>query len=57
MFHDGAAPILMKQNPAFFGMGVGQSLNNPSEPALVIYVDRKGLPALQPQAVDGIRTR
>src|ERR1035437_9501352 len=36
---------LMKQNPAFFGVGVGQSLDNPKEAALVIYVDRKRVPA------------
>ena len=51
------ASTLMKQNPAFFGIGVGQSLDNPKEPALVIYVDRKGLPALLPQTVGGTRTR
>ena len=35
---------LMQQNPAFFGVGVGQSLDNPQEAALVIYVDRKRFP-------------
>ena len=34
------ARSLMAKNPAFFGVGVGQSLDNPREPALVIYVDR-----------------
>jgi len=48
---------LMKQNPAFFGVGVGQSLDNPREAALVIYVDRKNVPAHLPQVVDGLRTR
>jgi len=51
------APGLMRQNPAFFGVGVGQSLDNPREAALVIYVDRKRLPAQLPAVVDGLRTR
>jgi hypothetical protein len=48
---------LMRQNPAFFGVGVGQSLDNPREAALVIYVDRNRLPAQLPATVDGLRTR
>ncbi|MGB6690017.1 MAG: hypothetical protein WBE76_19440 [Terracidiphilus sp.] len=48
---------LMRQNPAFFGVGVGQSLDNPREPALVIFVDRKHIPDQLPQAVAGLRTR
>jgi hypothetical protein len=48
---------LMTQNPAFFGVGVGQSLDNPREAALVIYVDRKLLPAQLPQTVSGLRAR
>lgn len=48
---------LMRQNPAFFGVGVGQSLDDPKEAALVIYVDRNRLPAQLPAAVDGLRTR
>jgi len=51
------AHTLMAQNPAFFGVGVGQSLDNPKEAALVIYVDRKNAPALLPATVDGLRTR
>jgi hypothetical protein len=47
---------LMKQNPAFFGVGVGQSLDNSREAALVVYVDRKNIPANLPQTVDGVRT-
>lgn len=50
------AQRLMKQNPAFFGVGVGQSLDNPREAALIIYVDRKNVPANLPQAIDGMRT-
>jgi hypothetical protein len=48
---------LMKRNPAFFGVGVGQSLDDPREAALVIYVDRKHLPAEMPVTVAGLRTR
>jgi hypothetical protein len=48
---------LMQQNPAFFGVGVGQSLDNPRDAALIIYVDRKNIPAQLPQTVQGLRTR
>jgi hypothetical protein len=48
---------LLKRNPAFFAIGVGQSLDNPKEAALVIYVDRKHLPAQLPITVGGLRTR
>ena len=51
------ATRLMRQNPAFFAVGVGQSLDNPKEAALVVYVDRKLLPAQLPPAVNGLRTR
>jgi len=48
---------LMKQNPAFFGVGVGQSLDNPKEASLVVYVDRKQIPATLPPIINGLRTR
>ncbi len=51
------AETLMKQNPAFFGVGVGQSFDNPKEAALVIYVDRKQIPASLPSIMNGLRTR
>ena len=51
------APGLMKRNSAFFGVGVGQSLDNPREAALVVYVDRQRLPPQLPATVDGLRTR
>ena len=51
------AQALMKQNPAFFGVGVGQSFDNPKEAALVIYVDRRQVPATLPPTIDGLRTR
>jgi hypothetical protein len=48
---------LMRQNPAFFAVGVGHSLDNPREAALVIYVDRNRIPADLPPVVAGLRTR
>ncbi len=47
----------LMQNPAFFGVGVGQSLDNPREAALVIYVDRRMIPAQLPATINGMRTR
>jgi hypothetical protein len=38
-------------------VGVGQSLDNPREAALVIYVDRRSVPAQLPATVNGLRTR
>jgi hypothetical protein len=51
------AHSLMQQDSAIFGVGVGQSLDDPREAALVIYVDRKRVPAELPRTVDGLRTR
>lgn len=51
------AQNLMRQNPAFFGVGVGQSLDDPNEAALVIYVDRRNVPAQLPATINGLRTR
>ena len=51
------ARLLMRQNPAFFGVGVGQSLDNPREAALVVYVDRHSIPANLPPTIGGVRTR
>ncbi len=48
---------LMQQTPAIFGVGVGQSLDDPREAALVLYVDRKRVPASLPQTMGGLRTR
>jgi len=48
---------LMQQYPAFFGIGVGQSLDNPNEAALVIYVDRRQIPATLPATFNGLRAR
>ncbi|HEY1803317.1 MAG TPA: hypothetical protein VGG45_02445 [Terracidiphilus sp.] len=54
---DQVAQSLMKQNPAYFGVGVGQSLDDPREASLVIYVDRTQVPATLPAAINGLRTR
>jgi hypothetical protein len=51
------AANLMRQTPAFFGVGVGQSLDNPKEVALVVYVDRKRVPAQLPAVLNGLRVR
>lgn len=48
---------LMKQYPAFFGIGVGQSLDDPTQAALVIFVDRRQVPATLPATISGLRTR
>ena len=47
----------LMQNPAFFAVGVGQSLDNPREAALAIYVDRARIPGQLPVAMNGVRTR
>ncbi len=48
---------LMRRNSAFFGVGVGQSFDNPREAALVIYVDKRHLPSNLPPTLDGVRVR
>jgi hypothetical protein len=47
----------MRPTPAFFAVGVGQSLDSPRDAALVIYVDRNHVPATLPQTISGLRTR
>ncbi len=48
---------LMRQNAAFFAVGVGQSFDDPMEPAVVVYVDRRIVPAQLPATINGMRTR
>lgn len=48
---------LMQQNPASFAVGVGQSLDNPREAVLVVYIDRAHIPAQLPSVISGVRTR
>jgi hypothetical protein len=52
-----AAAALLRRNPAFFAVGVGQSLDNLREAALIIYVDRRRIPAQLPALVHGLRAR
>ena len=52
-----AVRTLMRQYPAFFGIGVGRSLDNPKDAALVIYVDRKKVPDQLPGTIEGVRAR
>ncbi|HEY1896425.1 MAG TPA: hypothetical protein VGG62_09150 [Terracidiphilus sp.] len=51
------ARSLMAPHAAFFGVGVGQSLDNPRDAALVIYVDQARIPDRLPQTINGLRTR
>jgi len=51
------AKHLMSSNPAFFGVGVGQSYDNQKDAVLVIYVDRRQVPASLPTTINGLRTR
>lgn len=51
------APALMRANSAFFGIGVGQSFDNPREAALVVYVDRQRQPSALPSILSGLRVR
>jgi hypothetical protein len=53
--HNAAA--LLKSNPAIFGVGVGQSLDNPGDAALVLFVDRRKVAGNLPESVDGQRVR
>jgi hypothetical protein len=51
------AAVLLKSNPAIFGVGVGQSLDNPSDAAVMLFVDRKKSPGALPESLDGVRVR
>jgi len=50
------APRLMK-DPAIFGVGVGQSRDNPTEPALLVLVDIARTPQSMPATLGGLRVR
>jgi hypothetical protein len=47
----------LMRDPAFFGVGVAQSQDNPSEAALMIFIDRTRTPRSQPATVGGLRIR
>jgi hypothetical protein len=51
------AAELLRRQPAFFGVGVGQSYDNPAEAALVIYVDKHQIPEQLPASYRGVRAR
>ena len=51
-----AAPLLMA-DPAFFGVGVTQSYDNPAEAALVVLVDLAKTPRSMPATAAGLRLR
>lgn len=50
------APQLMG-DPAIFGVGVTESLDNPAEAALLVLVDMNRSPQSMPQTMDGLRVR
>ena len=50
------APQLMT-DPAFFGVGVTQSYDNPSEAALLVLVDLTRTPRSMPEVIGGLRLR
>jgi hypothetical protein len=51
------AKSLLRTNSSFFGVGIGQSYDNPRDAVLVIYVDRLHVPSWLPATIDGLRTR
>jgi hypothetical protein len=51
------AATLMKSNPAIFGVGVGQSLDNLADAAIILYVDRHKTDAGLPDFIEGQRVR
>ncbi len=50
-----AAQIM--QDPAYFGVGVTESLDHRGEPALLIFADLNKTPRTQPANIGGLRTR
>jgi hypothetical protein len=51
------AAELLRSNPALFGVGVGQSADNPAEAAVILYVDRRKSSGTLPESLDGQRVR
>jgi hypothetical protein len=47
----------LMSDPAFFGVGVGQSQDNPAEAALMVFVDRTRTPRSMPTTAGGLRLR
>jgi hypothetical protein len=50
------APQMMN-DPAIFGVGVTESLDNPAEAALLVLVDMNQNPQSMPETIDGLRVR
>jgi hypothetical protein len=48
---------LLKSDAAIFGVGVGQSLDNPADAALILYVDRRTAAGNLPETIEGQRVR
>ncbi len=44
-------------DPAYFGIGVSQSLDHPQEAALMVFVDRTRRPRSAPATIGGVRVR
>jgi hypothetical protein len=51
------AAELLKSNPAVFGVGVGQSLDNPADAAVILYLDRRKFSGRLPESLNGQRVR
>lgn len=51
------AASILHSNPALFGIGVGQSLDNPVEAALILFADRHKSTASLPAVIEGQRVR
>ncbi len=51
------ARTLLRNSSGFFAVGVGQSLDDPYEAALIVYVDRHRVPTTLPPVLSGLRTR
>lgn len=47
----------MMSDPAIFGVGVGESLDDPSEPAVLVLIDLRQLPQRMPAVIEGVRVR
>ncbi len=48
---------LLLSNPAIFGVGVGQSLDDPNEAAIMLFVDRRKFAGKLPETIEGQRVR
>ena len=54
---DRRSAALFAMSSAIFGLGVGQSANNPTDPALIVFVDRNQAAPALPASIDGERVR